>query len=260
MLWLLKQTYPHAEIVVVIANTGLEHPATWRFVKRVAEFLGIKLVIVEAVINPEMNEGTTHKIVTFDTLAMSGEPFEEMIKKYGIPNQDWPHCTRELKENPMYSYIHNELGWKRGEYMVAIGIRADEPGRISDTAKERHLIYPLADAGYDKIDVIQTVRSWGFDLEIEEFEGNCVTCWKKSDTKHIANIKKNRDSYAFFDRMDRMYATHRGDLRRFFRGHRTTAQMLALADLIPEQLNFAGILNREDESGGCAEECIPVFS
>lgn len=51
------------------------------------------------------------------------------------------------------------------------------------------------------------------------------------------------------------HVLRKGDNRRFFRGDRSTAQMLALADLVPDQLEFDRMLNRPWEDAGCAEEC-----
>jgi len=39
-------------------------------------------------------------LVTFETASRNGEPFEEMIQKYGITNMQSPQCTRNLKGLP----------------------------------------------------------------------------------------------------------------------------------------------------------------
>ena len=88
-----------------------------------------------------------YRVVTFETAARNGEPFEAMIQKHGIPNVSFPHCTRELKRRVLEAWVRvNKLqAWK-----VAIGIRADEAGRIKSEPK---FVYPLFwDHPNDKID------------------------------------------------------------------------------------------------------------
>lgn len=251
---LLREKYPDAEIVSAFGNTGLEHPRSIKFGKQCDEYFGWNTVCVEAVVSPEMNEGTRHKIATWDTLAMKGEPMEAVIRKYGIPNEGYPHCTRETKENPIKSYLRS-IGWEAGTYLIALGMRADEPDR---TKNRDGRIYPLADAGMDKRDVLDFWADMPFDLEIKEREGNCTSCWKKSDTKHVLNIQHNPEWYEFFDRMEREYSLVRPERgpQFFFRGHRSTAQLVKLAQWLPMQMEMI-LQTRPEEDEGCAKECQP---
>lgn len=255
MIELVRAQYPNAEIVFVFANTGEEHWKTLEFVDQCDRHFGLNLVWVEAKVNPG-KKGCTHKIVTYATASRKGEPFEAMIAKYGITNQAFPHCTRELKLNPMYSYIRS-LGWKKGTYIVAIGIRADEPKRWDKKAAEKGIVYPLKDADIDKLDVLEYWQAMPFDLGIEEHEGNCKWCWKKSDTKTILNIHENRGWYDFPKAVELKYKLVRTDLspepRVFFRKNRSTDQMLALADALEKPRRE--LLNRAEEDGGCSESC-----
>ncbi len=108
MARVLRDKYPAAEIVYVFANTGQEREETLAFVAHCAEYWSMPIVWVEASIQSG-RIGTGHKIVTFETASRHGEPFESMITKYGIPNKAYPHCTRELKLAPMYSYRFNRI-------------------------------------------------------------------------------------------------------------------------------------------------------
>jgi len=201
---LLKNT-PNVEKIFVFMNTGQEHWKTLEFVKKCDEHYGLNLVYLEAVVHPG-RKSSTHKVVTYETLSRKGEPYEAMIQKYGIPNLDFPHCTRELKTNPFNSYLRS-IGWD--SVKVALGIRFDEPSRIKNPDK---FLYPLNEAGIEKQDVLDHWKAMPFDLGIEEREGNCVWCWKKSDKKHILNLQKNPEWYDFPERMERLYALNRTDL------------------------------------------------
>lgn len=259
MCALLRELYPDAEIIFVFANTGEEHWKTLEFVDKCDKYFGLNLIWVEAKVNGP-GEGTTHTIVTFETCSRKGEPFEAIIKKYGIPNQPFPHCTRELKMAPMYSYLAS-IGWEKGTYIVALGIRADEPKRLSAKAAELGIFYPLAEAGLEKQDILDYWAEMPFDLGIEEHEGNCKWCWKKSDKKHVLNIKANRDWYDFPKLMEERHGLARADLspvpRTFFRKNRSTQDMLDLADAV-DAPNIRQ-LNRPEENSGCSESCEATF-
>lgn len=128
MLWLLAFASKHwDEIVVVFANTGQENEETLEFVHHVETYYEVSIIWVEAVVH-KGRKACTHRIVDFRTASRKGEPFENVITKYGIPNQAWPHCTRELKERPIHSYVAS-LGWKKGTYATAVGVEG-LPGQL----------------------------------------------------------------------------------------------------------------------------------
>lgn len=179
--WCLSNLKNEYEMVVVFANTGEEREETLEFVKKCDEHFGFNTVWVEAVIHHEKGKGVTHKIVDFDSASRNGEPFEEMIKKYSIPNQAYPHCTRSLKTDPMLAYMRDGLGWN--DYYTAIGIRLDEFDRMNPNAEKNKYLYPLVDNRITKKHVNAFWSKMPFRLELKGYEGNCKACWKKSDRK-----------------------------------------------------------------------------
>jgi hypothetical protein len=225
--WLLENKSDEYDFIFVFANTGLEHEKTLDFVDQCDKHMGLNLVWVEGVAHYDERQGSTHNIVDYKTASRKGEPFESVIKKYGIPNMDYPHCTRELKTNPMQSYKAS-LGFAR-KHPMAIGIRADEIDRISPTAKENGLIYPLVIWTQS---TMADVRHWwsnqDYDLDIPEHHGNCLTCWKKSDRKLWTIAKYEPEWFEFFDRMEKTYPdAGAGDQSRvFFRGYRSAQDIL----------------------------------
>ena len=128
------------DVTVLFANTGQEHEKTLEYVRDCNFQYNLGVVWVEAVFDMRKGKGTKHKVVSFETAARKGEPFEEMCKKHGLPNSQFPHCTRELKLYPMWNYLKS-IGWKPGSYQTAICIRADEFDRISSSAKKNNIIY-----------------------------------------------------------------------------------------------------------------------
>lgn len=236
------------ELVFVFVNTGQEHDKTLEFVDRCDREWCLGVVWLEAVVHIG-KKSSTHRVVTFETASRNGEPFEAMIEKYGIPNKSYPHCNRELKLNPMKSYI-NSIGW-RG-VPAAVGIREDEPRRLAVNAEVQGVVYPFAHWWpQDKQDVLTWWEDQPFDLGIQEREGNCKWCWKKTLTKHAANIASNPEWYDFPRRMEALHGmTNRENNQVFFRGALSTDELFkAVAGADPRAIPS------EEESGGCTESC-----
>lgn len=121
--------------------------------------------------------------MSFETASRNGEPFEKVIQRYGIPNKKFPHCTRELKLRPMTKYLRS-IGWKKGSYHTAVGIRVDEIDRVAADRKEKGLIYPLiSDRPMTKPKINFWWSQQPFRLKLKGYQGNCKDCYKKSDNK-----------------------------------------------------------------------------
>lgn len=256
--WLLDNKLDEYEIKVVFANTGQEHERTLEFVSKCDEVFGFDLSWVESVPR-EPGKSSGHKVVTFESAARSGEPFEAIIARYGIPNSSFPHCTRELKLNPIKSYLAS-IGWTVGSYETAIGIRTDELRRVSRTADERKIIYPLVDwIPTDKQDVNDWFEEQPFNLELFEHQGNCTWCWKKSFAKHFKLIEESPEIYDFPRRMEAKHGrtgarAASGESRVFFRMKTSTDQLFRHAEIgrviIKDERQMDLDLN-----GGCSESC-----
>ena len=256
----LKDKY---EIINVFANTGEEDERTLIFANACDIAFGLNLVWVEAVVNPEAGKGTRHRVVNFESASRHGEPFEEVIKKYGIPNVTFQPCNRELKLAPMRSYC-NSIGWKTGTYKTAIGIRIDEARRVSESAGDNEIIYPLIDIWpTDKVDVNDFWDDQPFSLGLLEHQGNCKWCWKKSFRKHFRLIDEAPEIYDFPRRMEELYsqagANRAGEHRVFFRGNTSTKGLFAKALIAAEEGAFAANYDSRqfelDFDGGCSESC-----
>lgn len=257
---------PWREIVVTFANTGQEHEETLKFVDRCDKAFGFGVVWLEAVVDPRKGKGIRHKVVSFETAARNGEPFEAYIAKHGIPNRMYNQCTSRLKTEPMESY-RKEIGWKKGTYSTAIGIRTDEMDRVSLTGMVRwDLFYPCVDAGVCK----DTIRVWwsfqSFNLGIPEHLGNCMWCWKKSNRKLLTLAKFHPEIFVFPARMEREYALAGGERRdgearkprRFFRGELLASDLLRMSqeDFVQfEDDKFIPFDDELDVGGACGDSC-----
>ena len=275
----LKDKYK--EIKIVFANTGQEREETLEFIKECDEHFGFDTVWVEAVVHHGQRKASSHKIVDFESASRNGEPFEETIKKYGIPNQAFPSCTRDLKLAPMKSYMR-AVGWEAGSYDTAIGIRIDEMDRINPKHEQLKIIYPMVSgAPMTKADVNTFWALQPFRLRLKGYEGNCSWCWKKSLRKHLTLMKERPDLYEFPKRMEALYPNvgpefsksndemvskiAAGYKRTFFRGGMSADDLEKMAQtedfepasddhVVYSDFALAG-LNLDDSLGGCSEHC-----
>ena len=238
------------DFIVTFANTGLEHPKTLEFVHNCDKHFGFNTVWLESV--PQIGRiSSKHKVVSYETASRCGEPFEASIQKYGIPNTAFPQCTRELKLNPMRSYLAS-IGIRWDEVPTAIGIRKDEMRRVKDA---KHILYPLVNTWpCDKQDVLDWWEDQTFDLGIDEFEGNCQGCFKKSIKKHFMQIERDPTVFEFHRRMESLYRNvgpQKGE-RVFFRNNMSTDDLFAA--YAENGGNFRRMPDAE-VSGGCSESC-----
>lgn len=257
LMALLKAQYP--DLLVLFVNTAQEDPRTLQFVDQCDKHFGLNVVWLEAVVDPRPRKGTSFRIVTYETASRAGEPFEAMIAKYGLPNKNYPHCTRELKLRPMEAYMRH-LGWERGSWVTAVGIRADELDRQRADAKEVGLVYPLIDLGITKEDVLAFWHNQPFDLYLPEHLGNCVWCWKKSDRKLMTVAVNYMDVFDFPLAVEELYAEAGAGEgpRRLFRGQRTAREVIARAMVEDFEMFVDGNEAFDpdlDEPGGCEETC-----
>ena len=143
MSWYLINYWGHKyDFIFVFANTGLEAEGTLEFVDRCDKEWGLNLVWLEAKVNPVKGAEIEFNIVSFESASREGEPFEEVIAKFGIPNSSRPFCTQYLKTYVINAYKAS-IGYKR-KHPTAIGIRADEFDRMNLGQLEAgETIYPL---------------------------------------------------------------------------------------------------------------------
>lgn len=208
MAYLIKKHFGGTcDLLFVFANTSREEEETLLFLDKVDKHFGLGVVWVEAVTHFGARKSCTSKVVTFETASRDGSVFENVIKKYGIPNQKIKHCTRELKANPIKHYaLASGFGKLGKDFELAIGYRADEQKRIIATKieKQKHL-YILNDLGIKKADVNFFWSKQPFDLNLADYEGNCKLCHKKSKRKLLTKIVETPSVAEWHARMESEY-------------------------------------------------------
>lgn len=227
--WLWKNKRKEFDLSFAFANTGLEDEKTLEFVDKLSDHFGFHIFWVEANVFHGERKGTTYTITSPEIASRNGEPFEQIIKKYGIPNKMFPHCTRELKQRPLNAWGKEHLG---KDFYTAIGIRIDEADRINSKAREMKFIYPLISMiPMTKIQINEYWDSMPFNLDLPEYRGNCKTCWKKSDKKLFRIAQETPEDFEFMKRMEILYGMKgkKGAPDKpitFFRGNRSSFDIL----------------------------------
>lgn len=210
--WLLDNKSEEYHFIIAFANTGRENQATLDFVKQCAELFGCEIVWLESNVWGDVGKATKHVIVSFDTATRNQDwkksvntPYEQMVIKYGLAKIDNAFSTRELKQKPIESYMRS-LGYSSGTYDTFIGIRVDEFDRMSENKDTMRFIYPL-------IKWIPLTKKhinfwWNlqpFRLMLKGWEGNCVTCYKKSINKLIQIMIDDAWKFEFDDYLEFRY-------------------------------------------------------
>lgn len=195
--------YKDFKKLVVFANTGKEKESTLKFVNDCDKAFNLDVVWIEADINQEKGKGTNYKVVSFETAKRNGEPFEQLISKYGIPSKYYRHCTRDLKEIPIHKFAKTVF---EGNYLTAIGIRADEKHRLSSDPMK---VYPLAEIGIDEITVRNFWERQSFDLELKDYEGNCDFCFLKSKRKRLTLLTEQPNISDWWHEMEIKYSNEK---------------------------------------------------
>jgi hypothetical protein len=270
MTWLILSKYRHLYDVIVILfmNTSRENEACLEFVDRCDRLLfrplGQGVIWLEAVTHHNERRKCSARVVTYETACRDGSVYEDMIRKYGIPNKSYPHCNRELKLSPFTSFL--ELcGWSIGSYDTAIGIRADEIDRMVKGHKEKRIVYPLIQwEPTTKRQINGWFRDQPFRLDQPGYRGNCKDCWKKSFRKLYTIANETPEDFDFSLRMEALYGYLRGVKRVFFRENKPAYQILHEARTLKFEpaTDDAQVYDPELDVGGACDggESCELFS
>ena len=194
---------------VIFANTGREHPSTLDFVEEVnrrwCQVIWIEYIPKEP----------GFRLVNRATANMDGKPFAQLIaKRKYLPNPVARFCTSDLKVKPMSEYMRILVG---DDFTTVLGIRADEPRRVSRINGDptRDIALPLADAGVTRDDVVLWWSGQDFDLQLPQDDpayGNCDMCFLKSRERieRVMSSEPHRAKW-WMDQEDSIGGTFRKD-------------------------------------------------
>ena len=210
MLWRVLQSNGGlpAEAIVCFANTGKEDEKTLEFVRDCAVNWGVEIHWVEYQNAEETKD--RFKVVTFETAARDGEPFEAIIRQRNyLPNPIARFCTVELKVRTIHRYLKS-MGWTEWDSML--GIRADEQRRLAkignqDYGKHEEKCAPLGQVGVTKEDVGAFWKAQPFDLGLPNnngvtMHGNCDLCFLKGGAQVLSLIAEKPERAVWWAKME----------------------------------------------------------
>lgn len=247
-----SEKYKDFKKVYVFCNTGQERVETINLLKNIVKYWEIDLIIIEGVYSLEMGVGVSYKIVNFHTMSMNSEPFEQMIAHKnkgvfdGLPNQDAPYCSENLKTLPAKKLCDNLFGVNN--YLKVIGYRKEDmPKRITfaEAKIDKTRIFPLLTDFKTPISQLDLNKWWDnqdFKLELHGKYGNCELCWKKSEKTLIDNIRKGTRFIDWTLEMENKYNSV------MFRGYKSITDLVKMAEQpFTKELDF----DKDEDSGGC---------
>lgn len=216
--WLNKKMQDEYEMLFVFANTGVESDETLEFVHKCEKEFGLDIKWIEAKVYHNQRKSTGFKVVDYESATRNTDwknrtdtPFEEVVKKYGIPNHSRLHCTRELKMNPIKNYAKSV--WGKEKYYLALGIRIDEIDRMNAKKEELRLVYPLIQKEMQPMTKKHINFWWNqqpFRLILKGYQGNCGACYKKSNNKLMQMVKDDINYFEFLDYLENKYGNPTG--------------------------------------------------
>ncbi len=256
---LMIEKHGEGNVDFVFMDTGFEHPATYDFIRNVNEAFGLNVTCLRANFNQPLGVGVQFNIVDVNSISCDLVPFKNMMKKYGVPYIGGMFCTDRMKLQPFKKYCEQTYG--KGNYETWLGIRIDEPKRLG---KKDGIRYLAEISDFEKQDILDWWEKQSFDLEIEEWLGNCVFCPKKSNLK-IAAAQRDEPEiylnwlesiYSDYVRIDKNTGHH----SKMYRGKQSLESLIATFDGATGneiKSRLRGI--KSLDSGSCSESC-EVFS
>lgn len=218
--YLNKEMQDEYEMLFVFANTGMESNETLEFVNKCERKFGINVNWIEAKVFHNQRKACGFIKVDYETATRNTDwktrtdtPFEEVVKKYGIPNHSRLHCTRELKMNPIKAFAKSV--WGNEKYYLALGIRIDEIDRMNSKKEELRLVYPLIQKEMKPMTKKHINFWWAnqeFRLNLKGYQGNCGACYKKSDNKLMQMVLDDVNYFEFLAYLEDKYGNPNGKI------------------------------------------------
>ncbi len=219
-------------ITLLFENTGREKSATYDYLEELDIALGRRIIWLEyrkPLVYGDEPKHARFEVVSYKTANRTGQPFIDFmetlaeyraIHKGLSPTSPWKKariCTAQMKHKTGERYIAS-LGIK--EFMMFVGLRADEPDRVSDLMRQEtnkiSFRCPLFDLGIEKAQVLKFWAQQPFDLKLEAYQGNCDGCWLK-DQASLSRIMNEIPDPEFWYAMEEKYPRFGGAYRRSYR-------------------------------------------
>ena len=252
---LMIDTYGKENVDFIYMDTGAEHLKTYNFIKNVNCEFGLNLICLRGDFTRPLGDGVGYNVVHIESLEPDLVPFKAMLSKYGVPYIGGMFCTDRMKLKPFKKYCDDTYGKKN--YETWLGIREDEPKRL---APKPFIKYMAEISDFDKQDVLNWWAKMPFDLDLNEWSGNCEFCPKKSNLKLAASQRDSPESYINF--IDMLHGDlvrvdeNTGNKNQMYRGRQSLKSLIANFDGSTGQEIKARIRGgKMIDTNSCSESC-----
>ena len=252
---IMIDTYGKDNVDFIYMDTGAEHSETYEFIRKVNDEFGLNLICLRGDFSRPLGDGVGYSVVDIDSLKPDLAPFKAMLSKYGVPYIGGMFCTDRMKLKPFKKYCDDTYGKKN--YETWLGIREDEPKRLTPKPFIR---YMAEISGFDKQDVLNYWSKMPFDLNLDEWSGNCEFCPKKSNLKLAASQRDSPKSYIKF--VDMLHGDsvrvddNTGNRVKMYRGKQSLESLIATFDSVTGKEIKARIRGgKMVDANSCSESC-----
>ena len=229
------------DVRYVFMDTGCEAEETYDFIRNVVNHYEIDLVCLRVVINPQLGQANSYKIIPIDEIKHDLVPMHDLMKKYGTPYVRGAFCTQFMKgvaansgttSGPFYQWAEDNFG--KGNYIAVLGIRADEPKRLLGDTNYSALLKKgytcdeaidlknelVALAKASGLDAVESYLSKLFSNESQQDLFNTAFEVAKTDKSAVKSLLKRiqflaSDTVIYMADLD---DSERDDVLRFWRG------------------------------------------
>lgn len=182
------------------------------------------------------------------------------LYQLGIPSFNWLDAGKSQRTKMINEAHDNVIGgsWNTGVLIENSDDFSKEYGMLLNNYY--NLVYPLHSwFEADKLDVNIFWEMQDFTLGLQEHQGNCATCWKKSDKKLWLISLESPEKFDFMKRMENTYQCVKpngnGQKRVFFRKNRSVDDLFKESELMDEYTLRRMIGYKDDQDSGCSESC-----
>jgi 3'-phosphoadenosine 5'-phosphosulfate sulfotransferase (PAPS reductase)/FAD synthetase len=174
-------------------------------------------------------------------------PIRKILRDIGVNDLHFrnsgPSRIVHLRDNPLFHLI----GKKELKLLKS----------YSNKLNKYNLVFPICDwFPMNKEDVNIFWEDQPFNLELEEHEGNCATCWKKSDRKLYLLAKEHPERFEAFKWFESEYMDIKDNekSRLFFRGHRSAEIIIGEAEHY-DAWALRRMIGADNQQDGCSSSC-----
>lgn len=233
-----------ADVHAAFANTGLEMPETYEFMREISRRWGVPITWLEWRDDPECK----FAVVGENSFASAGEPFKALVKKRQyLPNPTQRICTYELKVKTMRRWMKSMYpkskksdGWNN-----VVGLRADEMHRVFSLHNTKFELgqsdatTPLADDKVTRFDVKDFWDNQEFDLNLSNANGvtpsgNCTLCFLKGLPTLMGLIRQDPSLADHWIEMEESQLNAKGDCGYFRNDRPSYRKMVELVERQPD--------------------------